>query len=127
MTHPSTLGRHVVADLWGCPPAGLTDVVAIERLLREAAAACGATVLDAVFQRFATEGVSGVVIVAESHLSIHTWPERGYAAVDFYTCGDAVPDRAVPILERALGAASVSVVRIERGLAPGPGSLRVAD
>lgn len=86
-----------------------------------AAEAAGATVVAKAFHRFTPQGVSGVVVVEESHLSIHTWPEYGYAAVDFYTCGDCVPERAHELLRSALGAERSEVLKVDRGTyPPGP-------
>ncbi|RMH41726.1 MAG: adenosylmethionine decarboxylase, partial [Deltaproteobacteria bacterium] len=82
-----TRSRHVLAEYHGCDPAVLDDRGTIEPLMRRAAQAAGATVVGSMFHEFAPQGVSGVVVVEESHLSIHTWPEYGYAAVDFFTCG----------------------------------------
>jgi S-adenosylmethionine decarboxylase proenzyme len=114
MTDP--LGWHHLVELYGCDVAALDDLGLIETALVAAARAAGATVLDARFHKFAPQGVSGVVLIAESHLSVHTWPEHGYAAVDLFTCGvtlDAEP--AVALLQAALGAATVSRQRIPRG------------
>ena len=91
----------------------------LEALMRQAVAAAGATVVECLLHRFSPQGVSGVVVVEESHLSIHTWPESGYAAVDFYTCGGSDPERAHPVLMEGLGAASAEVMVIERGGSPG--------
>jgi S-adenosylmethionine decarboxylase proenzyme len=117
-----TVARHLLAEYRGCPPERLDDVDAIERLMRAAAAAAGATVLDARFRRFAPHGVSGVLLLLESHLSIHTWPEEGYAAVDLYTCGDCVPEAAHRVLLAGLAAGTSETMVVARGLA-GPGPL----
>ena len=82
-----------------------------------AAIDCGATVLGESFHPFQPQGVSGVVVIAESHLSIHTWPEYGYAAVDIFTCGTSVqPEKAVEVLIEKLGAKDHSLTEIQRGL-----------
>src|SRR5437763_9492825 len=100
-----TQGRHVIAELDGCEPGRLADPKRIRRWLLEAAVAAGATVLaDEVFD-FQNGGTSGFVLLAESHISIHTWPEHGYAAVDIYTCGaHTVPGAACTYLAERLGA-----------------------
>jgi S-adenosylmethionine decarboxylase len=82
------LGTHIVCELSGCDPATLTNVDAVREMMIGAAKASRATVMEVAFHRFQPQGVSGVVVLAESHISIHTWPEKGYAAMDFYTCGD---------------------------------------
>ncbi len=82
-----------------------------------AAIDCGAIVLGESFHHFNPQGVSGVVVIAESHLSIHTWPEYGYAAADIFTCGTTVePEKAVEVLIEKLGAKNHSVMEIQRGL-----------
>ena len=113
------LGKHLLVEYRRCAPALLDDPDAMEALLREAAAAAGATVLDARLHRFKPQGVSGVLLIAESHVSIHTWPEAGYAAVDFYTCGDCDPLRAHEVLLARLGARSSEVMLVTRGASEG--------
>ena len=83
------LGRHVLAELYNCDSNVLNNVELIERYMVEAAVECGATVVEKNFHMFSPFGVSGVVIISESHLAVHTWPEFGYAAVDLFTCGDS--------------------------------------
>ena len=98
------LGRHLIVEVWDADPRLLDDVQALERLLLEAARAANATVLQSVFHRFSPYGVSGVVVIAESHLTIHTWPEYGYAAVDIFTCGPKMNlDAAVAVIRERLG------------------------
>ena len=94
--------------------------------MRSAAEAAGATIVTATFHRFAPQGVSGVVVIAESHLSIHTWPEYGYAAVDFYTCGVCRPEHAHELMREALGAERSEVMTIRRGLYPPGPAMRIA-
>ena len=120
-----TFGRHLLAEYRGCSADFLDDAPAVEALLREAADAAGATVVQVVLHRFAPQGVSGVVVVEESHLSIHTWPERGYAAVDFYSCGDCSAEAAHAVLEAAFGPESAELMIVERGRG-GPQGMRVA-
>ena len=110
-----TLGRHLLAEYHGCLPEVLNDLKSIENLMNEAAVAAGATVVQSAFHLFRPHGVSGVVIVQESHLSIHTWPEVGYAAVDFYTCGDASPETAHAWLANGLKATRCDLMIINRG------------
>jgi len=84
------LGRHLLVELFSCAQEILDDLEKIEVLMKEAAQLSGATIVESVFHRFQPHGISGVVVIAESHLAIHTWPEHGYAAVDFFTCGAEV-------------------------------------
>ena len=81
------LGRHVLAEFYGCSPEILNDIVKIEKLMVDAALEAGAEVKEVIFHQFSPQGVSGVVVISESHLAIHTWPEFGYAAIDVFTCG----------------------------------------
>src|ERR1700754_4035838 len=89
-----TNGKHLLVEYKGCLPAVLNDVGRVKLLMEEAARAANASIVTSVFQPFEPQGVSGVVVISESHLSIHTWPEYGYAAVDFYTCGTTNPRAA---------------------------------
>ncbi len=114
-------------ELRGCDATTLDDLPQVEALLRAAADAAGATVVQATFHRFAPQGVSGVVVVEESHLSVHTWPEVGYAAIDMYTCGDCIPEAAVAVLREGLCADTCEVMVVERGLPVGERSMRVAE
>lgn len=113
---PTPLGRQALAELYDCPGTVLADLAAIERHMNDAAIAAGATVVESTFHHFNPHGVSGVVIIAESHLAIHTWPEHGYAALDVFTCGDAVdPQRAVEYLYASLGAGRMDLTVVRRG------------
>lgn len=97
----SRLGTQVVLDLYECETAHLDDIAWVKKTLVEAARAAGATVVETVFHKFAPCGISGVVVIAESHLAIHIWPEHRYAAVDVFTCGDTVQmDVATALLAR---------------------------
>lgn len=96
-------------------------------LLERATAAAGATLLRTVVHRFSPQGVTGVAVIAESHLSIHTWPEAGYAACDFYTCGACDPGPAGDLLAAGLGASRVERLAIARGLGPGAPGIEVGD
>lgn len=122
-----TLGKHLLVEYHGCDAAVLNHVARIEAAMRGAAEAAGATVVTSTFHRFSPQGVSGVVVVEESHLSIHTWPERGYAAVDCYTCGDCEPLLAHEALAEALAAQRFEVLVVSRGLRVGTGSMHVQE
>lgn len=111
------LGRHLLAEFYDCNPNILNNVQLIEEAMVDAAVACGATVVTKNFHHFSPYGVSGVVVIAESHLAIHTWPEYGYAAVDLFTCGDSCdPQMAHDFLVEKLGAKSTHVSQLKRGL-----------
>jgi S-adenosylmethionine decarboxylase len=113
----NALGRHLLIELQDCDKEVLNDLSFLRETMLAAAVACGATVMGESFHRFSPQGVSGVVVIAESHLSIHTWPEYGYAAVDVFTCGTTVePRKAAEVLIEGLGAKSHSLMEIQRGL-----------
>ena len=108
-------GAHVIVDLFGAQ--GLDQLEDIDRTLRFAAEKAGATVLSIDLHHFSPNGgVSGVAVLAESHISIHTWPERGFAAVDIFMCGDARPMQAVKVLRAAFQPAHLSVQEFKRGI-----------
>ncbi len=110
------LGHHLLADLRGCDPARLSDLDLVRNAMLQAAQDSGATVVTQSFHHFSPLGISGVVIVSESHLAIHTWPEFGFAALDYFTCSDRVDQpRAIQTLRFALGAQEVSTREISRG------------
>lgn len=116
-----TKARHLLVEFHGCDVTVLDDKSRIESLMVGAAKAAGATVVGSMFHTFTPQGVSGVVVIEESHLSIHTWPEHGYAAVDFFTCGDCLPEKAREVLADALTAERTETMEVERGLRlPGP-------
>ena len=109
-------GRHLLADLHGIAPERLTNPAAIETLLRAAADAAGSTPVGGHFHPFGPGlGVTGVLLLKESHISIHTWPEHGFAAVDVFMCGAARPERAVAVIKAALQPASVTRQEALRG------------
>ena len=111
------LGTHFLLDVAGSPFATLDDAVLVERCLVDAVRAMGAKILGIHIHRLSPQGVSGVVVISESHLTIHTWPERGEAAVDLFTCGDATRARtAVEALAKALGASRSRVEEKVRGV-----------
>ncbi len=111
------LGKHLLLELKDCDREVLNDLGFIKSILSAAATEAGAIVLGESFHQFKPQGVSGVVVIAESHIFIHTWPEHGYAAVDIFTCGDTVqPEKAAQILIRELKAKNHSVLEIHRGI-----------
>jgi S-adenosylmethionine decarboxylase len=118
----NTRGRHLLVEYTGCDFSVLDDLKRIEALMNEAATAARTNIVASVFQPFEPQGVTGVVVVEESHLSIHTWPEHGYAAVDFFTCGDSLPERAHEVLSLGLKAQCAEIMYVDRGLGePGRG------
>ncbi len=111
-------GIHLLADFHGVGADLLVSCDAIDALLRAAAEAAGATILHSHFHSFGpSQGVTGVLLLAESHISIHTWPELGFAAADIFMCGDAAPPLALDVIERALRPSSRVVQTMERGAA----------
>lgn len=113
-------GRHILLDVWGVDDGTLNDLDLMQQVMLEAAAAAGATVVDTTFHRFPIQGLSGVVVLAESHISVHTYPEHGYAAFDIYTCGARVdPERACQYLVGAIHAEYRHTRRFTRGLPEG--------
>ena len=113
----NALGRHLLLELKDCNKEVLDNVDYLRKSLSETAEKIGATVLNNVFHQFCPQGVSGVVVIAESHLCIHTWPEYRYAAVDIFTCGNSIdPNDAIEILVEKLGARDHSAQEIKRGI-----------
>jgi len=109
-------GSQVVLDLYECATPHLDDLDWVKRTLVDAARAAGATIVQTVFHKFAPWGISGVVVIAESHLAIHIWPENRYAAVDVFTCGENVRmDVASAHLKREFRAGRSNQRRFKRG------------
>jgi S-adenosylmethionine decarboxylase len=107
-------GTHLLLDLWGAKH--LDDIKRIEDAMRECVDTCGATLLHIHLHHFTPNGgVSGVAVLAESHISVHTWPERDYAAFDVFMCGDAKPENAVAVLKRAFHPKKMEVSEELRG------------
>lgn len=114
-----SLGRQIIAEFYDCDPSLLDSVEHIAKTMREAALKAGATIVTETFHRFSPYGVSGAIIIAESHLAIHTWPEHGYAAVDLFTCGSTVrTEAALQHLRLGLKARHISTLELKRGLLP---------
>ena len=111
------MGRHIMVELYGCDTGRINDLEGIRDKLTEAARRTGATIVGEVFHKFAPQGVSGTVVIAESHLAIHTWPELGYCALDLYTCGDEVdPWLGFHYLADELKASRYYAREIKRGI-----------
>ena len=116
MASNRALGQHILVDLYECPSDLLNDAEMIEAALKEAASTAGATILNSMFHRFSPHGVTGVLVIKESHVAIHTWPEFGFAAVDLFTCGDNIDPRQVgDLLKELLRAKRASSVEMHRG------------
>lgn len=105
-----------MCEMYGCDPEVLNDRKLIERILVDAALEAGAEIREVAFHKFSPQGVSGVVVISESHLAIHTWPELGYAAVDVFTCGERVdPWNACEHIKAGFGADHVTSLEVKRG------------
>lgn len=112
-----TLGRHILVEFYNCNEDIMKDPILIEKFMNEAAKKANATIVNSVFHHFNPYGVSGAVIISESHLAIHTWPEYGYAAVDVFTCGDKInPWVAFDYLEKSFEADRSESVELPRGM-----------
>jgi len=111
------LGRHVLAEVYGCSFDILNNQDLVEKIMVNAALEAGAEVRECVFHKFSPQGISGVVVISESHLAIHTWPELGYAAVDVFTCGERVnPWDALNYITREFKAEKVETSEVIRGI-----------
>jgi len=111
----TALGHHLLAEFTGCDAASLADLDRVTSAMLRAAEASGATIVTHSFHHFSPHGVSGAVIIAESHLAIHTWPEHGFAAVDFFCCGAVDMNRGLAVLKLAFGATAETRLELERG------------
>jgi S-adenosylmethionine decarboxylase len=110
-----TVGKHCILELYGCDTARLNDEAFLRDTITAAAKRAGATLLNLITHRFEPQGVTGLALLAESHISIHTWPESGYAAVDVFTCGDhTMPERACAVLATGLAASHQKLTSFRR-------------
>jgi S-adenosylmethionine decarboxylase len=113
----NSLGRHVIAEFYGCNADIINNQELVENIMLEASEISGATIVKPVFHKFSPHGVSGIIMVAESHLSIHTWPEYGYCAIDIFTCGDIIDNyAALEHMKLGFHAQSVSIIEMKRGI-----------
>ena len=111
------LGQHVLAEFFECDSNILNNIDKVEKYMIDAALECGATIVQKCFHMFNPYGVSGVVIISESHLAIHTWPELGYAAVDLFTCGTKCdPKIAYEFLKKKFNSKKASFTELKRGI-----------
>ena len=111
----NTQSQHLLIELFGCNISALKNKSLLIQLLEKAAHAANVTIVQSVFHEYSPQGITGVVIIEESHLSIHTWPEYAYASVDFYTCGDGDPEKALNVIEQGLQAQRNEVIMVDRG------------
>ncbi len=111
-----SLGKHFLAELFGCKSEIINNVELVEGHMKTSVLLSGATIVQSVFHTFSPYGVSGVVIVAESHLAVHTWPEHDYVAIDFFSCGDLECERAISNLQIGFGAERIEIKKIDRGV-----------
>jgi S-adenosylmethionine decarboxylase proenzyme len=112
----NALGKQILAEYYNCDRNLLNSAALIEKYMNNAALEAGATIVTSAFHTFNPFGVSGVIVIAESHLSIHTWPEYGYAAVDIFTCGEIVdPWKAFSFLRDRLQSSHFSTMEMKRG------------
>lgn len=110
------LALHTLLELHGCDPALLASRDALRPLLLDAVRAAGATIVTEVFHNFSPHGVSGVIVIAESHVAIHSWPEHRYAAVDIFSCSPVLDQKAMAAaIQKALEATSAETRTLERG------------
>lgn len=111
------LGTHLLIELKDCNPEILKDLENVQTILVDAAKKANATIININFHEFSPFGISGVVVIAESHLTIHTWPEYGFAAVDVFTCGDIIkPEIAAQYIVEAFECKNPSIVEMKRGI-----------
>ncbi len=112
----STEGTHVIIELWGCDPKILVDGERCLQVLRDCAKVSGASIVHEHAHRFGEGGVSAILILYESHVSVHAWPESGFVSADMYTCGDCEPERAIPVMKYGFKAKRVVTKVIARGI-----------
>lgn len=121
------LGRHLLLELNGCNTKLLNDIKRVEEILVAGAKIAKATIIGTHFHQFSPFGISGVVVIAESHLAIHTWPEHGYAAVDIFTCGETLsPEIAAQYFVEKFQSRQPSMVELKRGMLPTIKTAKVA-
>ena len=112
----NALGRHVIVELYDCKPSLLDDVTYVQNAMQNAAQEAGATIINLTFHHFSPYGVSGVVVIQESHLAMHTWPEWGFASIDLFTCGESTdPWKCYTVLKDAFSASHGSTIEMRRG------------
>ena len=119
-TSSENIGRHCILELYQCDHSKLNDEAFIRTTITSSAKIAGATLINLVTHSFKPQGVTGLALLAESHISIHTWPEIGYAAIDVFTCGDhTMPEKACKLLAKDFLAKHLSFKNIEREIPTG--------
>jgi S-adenosylmethionine decarboxylase proenzyme len=110
------LGRHIIGDFYGCDRVLIDDASFVQKILLDVVGRSGATIINHTFHKFSPQGVTGVVVIAESHVAIHSWPEHGFLALDIFSCTERINDRFI-LQEVALAfkAARSECCRLERG------------
>lgn len=116
------LGRHFIAEFYKCNPHTINDSRAVESIMTEAAVISGATIIKPFFHTFSPQGVSGIIVIAESHFAIHTWPEHSYAAVDLFSCSDFLYKEALSHIKERFQSVEYSINVINRGITGSPSS-----
>lgn len=120
-----SLGKHLIVELYDCNNKILNDVREVERVMVDAAKKARAHIVDVIFHSYNPQGVSGVVVIAESHLAIHTWPEYAFASVDIYTCGEEIdPWVACEYIESKLKARNSTTLEMKRGVIRNKGAIK---
>ncbi len=113
---PEFLGNHYILELFDCDADMLNDIPQLQETMLKAAAIAKATVINKSFHKFSPHGISGTIVIAESHFNVHIWPEYGFAAVDLFTCGDTLqPEAAKNYLIKAMGAKDFEYAKMRRG------------
>lgn len=110
------LGKHFIAEFYKCNPLVINDRQTVEDIMTAAATISGATIIKPFFHTFSPQGVSGIIVISESHFAIHTWPEYSYAAVDLFSCSDFFYREALTYIKEKIGSGEYSINLINRGL-----------
>jgi len=114
------LGRHLIVEMWDCEPENLNDARLLDQALRDTVEAVDGTLLDVRVIEFPVHGVTGVAIISESHVAVHTWPEHGYAAVDIFTCNlEADIQAGIEAMSKHLMPGRTQLMEVRRGFLPG--------
>ncbi len=112
-----SLGNHLIIELYDCDEVIINDAQGVEKAMIKAVEISGAKMVQSVFHQFNPHGISGVIVIEESHFSVHTWPEYGYCALDIFTCGDEIDYySALQFLRSAFKAKNMSVTEMKRGM-----------
>lgn len=109
------LGIHLIADFFECDTSVINNAESVEKIMTEAVKISGATIVKPFFHRFSPHGISGIIVVAESHFAIHTWPEHSAAAVDIFSCGDFNYIDALVYIKESIKSPENSVIQVYRG------------